>query len=268
MTPPLLAHRPADAGTAPSADAALVCLPAPATPTTARDSAGSDAGVLDRPASPHRRSARRRRLLPPALGRAVGAVLGTAVLLIAVGAAMLGAAQAVGAIRLATVLTGSMAPGIPTGSIVLDTPTPVSRIAPGDVITFVAPEPYTRVVTHRIVEIDRSSGDTIVVTKGDANDTVDPWRAKLNGDTVWEVRGSVPDVGSVLARVRSQSLRMIWSVLVPIAFGVSLTISIWRSGPAAPTQTTTPAPTTRGARREARHTRHRTHSRRSKPAAQ
>jgi signal peptidase I len=266
MTPPLLAQRPADEATPPPAEAAPVRRPAQLTLTTARDSAGSDAGVRERPAPSRRRSARRRRLLPPGLRRAIGAVLGTAVLVIAVGAATLGAAQALGAIRLATVLTGSMAPGIPTGSIVLDTPTPVSQIAPGDVITFVAPEPYTRVVTHRIVEIDRSSGDSIVVTRGDANDTVDPWRAKLNGDTVWEVRGSVPHVGSVLASVRSQSLRMIWSVLVPIAFGVSLTISIWRSGPAAPTPTT-PAPTTRRARREARHARHRTRSRRSRQAA-
>jgi signal peptidase I len=49
-------------------------------------------------------------------------------------------------------VSGSMTPAIPTGSIVYDEVVPVSELAVGDVITFVPPPSYgiTTPVTHRI----------------------------------------------------------------------------------------------------------------------
>lgn len=69
------------------------------------------------------------------------------------------------------VLTGSMEPTIPVGSIVyvkpLDDP---SRLQPGDICTYTLSDGET-MVTHRVVSVDPDS--QTLVTKGDANDTDD-----------------------------------------------------------------------------------------------
>ena len=69
------------------------------------------------------------------------------------------------------VLTGSMEPTIPVGSIVyvktLDDP---SQLQPGDICTYTLSDGET-MVTHRVVSVDPDS--QTLVTKGDANDTDD-----------------------------------------------------------------------------------------------
>lgn len=69
------------------------------------------------------------------------------------------------------VLSGSMEPTIPVGSIVyvmpLDDPT---QLEPGDICTYTLTDGET-MVTHRVVSIDPAS--QTLITKGDANDTED-----------------------------------------------------------------------------------------------
>ena len=56
------------------------------------------------------------------------------------------------------IVSGSMEPAIPTGSVVYDEVVPVEDLEVGDVITFVPPPEYgiAEPVTHRIVEIGRT----------------------------------------------------------------------------------------------------------------
>jgi len=70
-----------------------------------------------------------------------------------------------------TVLSGSMEPAIKTGSIVAIHPAPPYRT--GDVITFGAIGKDKIPVTHRIQETKVINGETVYVTKGDANNSVD-----------------------------------------------------------------------------------------------
>lgn len=67
-----------------------------------------------------------------------------------------------------TVLTGSMEPNLPVGSLILVRPAHRADIAPGDVITFQSSDGES-IVTHRAVEVTEDS----VITKGDANDVRD-----------------------------------------------------------------------------------------------
>ena len=74
-----------------------------------------------------------------------------------------------------TVLSGSMEPNYPVGSMIYVQPKDYKTLQIGDTISFVANESGT-VVTHRIVDIAIDEKDANVwrfKTKGDANDTAD-----------------------------------------------------------------------------------------------
>lgn len=67
------------------------------------------------------------------------------------------------------VLSGSMEPNIPVGSVVFVKETPAENIKEGDVITYRLNG--NTMVTHRVVSIDTANRQ--LVTKGDANDVED-----------------------------------------------------------------------------------------------
>ena len=68
------------------------------------------------------------------------------------------------------VLSGSMEPTYPTGSLIYVKPVSPEAIREGDPITFVLNEDLV-VATHRVVTVDEENRSFI--TKGDANDAVD-----------------------------------------------------------------------------------------------
>ena len=70
-----------------------------------------------------------------------------------------------------TVITGSMEPTIPVGSIVVVKPADIDGIKEGDIISYRSKYHSEVVVTHRVTEVDREARK--VTTKGDANDIED-----------------------------------------------------------------------------------------------
>jgi signal peptidase len=146
-------------------------------------------------------------------------------LLIAVGPHVLG-------YRTSTMLTGSMAPGIKPGDVVVTVQKPASELAVGDVISYQIPVEDHRVETHRVVEVKTNANGSIVFrTKGDANDNADPWTATIEGDTVWEMQAVVPKLGSVIRILRAPAVQhgIFW-----IAFGALLLLglsTIWGKKP-------------------------------------
>ena len=74
-----------------------------------------------------------------------------------------------------TVLTGSMRPHYPPGTLVVVRPVPEDRVAVGDVVTYQLESGKPTVVTHRVVAIGtRLDGERVLTTQGDANDVPDP----------------------------------------------------------------------------------------------
>jgi signal peptidase len=67
------------------------------------------------------------------------------------------------------VISGSMEPGIPVGSVVFSKPIDPNTLSIGDVITFSIDQ--DTVVTHRIVDVDSARRE--VTTQGDANNAPD-----------------------------------------------------------------------------------------------
>ena len=73
--------------------------------------------------------------------------------------------------RPVVVLSGSMEPAFPVGSVIYYKAASFEQIQEGDPITFHAGEDGS-LVTHRVVEKQELSRDFI--TRGDANETADP----------------------------------------------------------------------------------------------
>lgn len=92
------------------------------------------------------------------------------------------AATALGFVQPLIVVSGSMAPGIRTGDLILSVPTPLSEVSAGDVLTLTSPL-TGRLVTHRVVTIDSEGTDGYRITmKGDANDGPDNGEYLVAGD--------------------------------------------------------------------------------------
>lgn len=96
-----------------------------------------------------------------------------------------------------TVLSGSMSPTIPTGSVVLIKPVEdVLTIEPGTVITFQKSPTERALVTHRVVDFQPETTPPSYITKGDANrgEDIDPVPI---GAIRGEVVTHVPYLGSL-----------------------------------------------------------------------
>jgi signal peptidase len=134
-----------------------------------------------------------------------------------------------------TMLTGSMAPAIEPGDVTIVTPLPVSEVTVGMVIAYHIPVDDHHVVSHRVIGVERGAdGSVTVETKGDANEAADPWQATLQGDTAYQVRAVVPELGHVIEALRTPVVSQALVYGAPTLLAGWLLLSIWR--PAAPAQ--------------------------------
>ena len=134
--------------------------------------------------------------------------------------------------RTSTMLTGSMAPGINPGDMVVTMPRPTADLQVGDVISYQIPVEDHRVETHRVATVEHlADGTTAITTKGDANENVDPWVAIISTDTVYEVQTVVPEVGTAIRVLRSPVVQhgILWIALGGVmVLGLS---AIWGKKP-------------------------------------
>ena len=105
-----------------------------------------------------------------------------------------------------TVLTGSMSPRLPVGSVVVERPVDPQTLKIGDIATY-----HQRdgdYVTHRIVAIDRSAGPISFTFQGDANRSPDPTPVPATAihGKVWF---HVPYLGSVQDALHSHGVGLI-----------------------------------------------------------
>ena len=91
-----------------------------------------------------------------------------------------------------TVITGSMEPELPVGSLLMITPAEYDEISIGDDITFVRDESLT-LVTHRVV--GKNDKRMTITTKGIANNTKDAPTSYDN--VVGKVRLCIPFIGYI-----------------------------------------------------------------------
>lgn len=113
------------------------------------------------------------------------------------------------------VISGSMEPNIPVGSMVYVTPSDTGEYAVGDVVTYKSAAGAH--VTHRVVEVNNT--DRSVIVKGDANENVDAAPvplASIVGKTIF----SVPGMGYIYAWFDEHRI-MIIAGMIAIVIGLA-----------------------------------------------
>jgi signal peptidase len=148
----------------------------------------------------------------------VGLSAGLLLVVVALAVVLVVVPKATGSTPL-TVLTSSMEPSLPPGTLLVVRPTPVEEIRVGDVMTYQIESGRPEVISHRVTEIVSSSdGTTSFITKGDNNDAPDdeavlPVQVK---GTLWY---SVPVLGFVNQAVNGQARAWIVPLLAVALFG-------------------------------------------------
>lgn len=122
-----------------------------------------------------------------------------------------------------TVLTSSMEPHLPPGTLVVVRPTPVEDIGIGDVLTYQIRSGEPELVSHRVVErLVATDGTITFITQGDNNDLPDekPVQEVQIRGTVWY---AIPYLGWVNTWLTGDTRALI----VPIIAGVLLAYAAW-----------------------------------------
>ncbi|WP_181784056.1 signal peptidase I [Pseudonocardia pini] len=162
--------------------------------------------------------------------RVLGAVVGVVVLAAVALAALVAVVPlAVGGTSL-TVLTGSMEPTLPVGSVVVLKPIDAAQVKPGDVLNFTdreAASGRTRVVTHRVVEVLPGPG---FVTRGDANPANDPEPVAAQ-DVHGVLWYDVPYVGTIRERLTTPAGLAILGGVVLLGVALALLVPKYRDRP-------------------------------------
>jgi signal peptidase len=113
------------------------------------------------------------------------------------------------------VLTGSMEPSFPVGSVVYVKETDPSEIRPGDVIAYRWDRGEQVVVTHRVIEV--KTGEQRLITKGDANNTEDSYPVSYE-QVIGKVVLCLPELGKISEFLRSGTGIVSGVVMFVLAF--------------------------------------------------
>jgi signal peptidase I len=125
-----------------------------------------------------------------------------------------------------TVLTGSMQPTIMPGDMVVDEPVPATQVSVGDIVTYREPH-GTRTITHRVRSVSISEGQAHIVTKGDANHTVEKWQIPVTGK-VGRVAYQVPKIGYPVTWAHTRNGRLALVSIPAFVLGIWALLRIWR----------------------------------------
>jgi signal peptidase len=126
-----------------------------------------------------------------------------------------------------TVLSGSMEPTLPVGSVIVAVPARGEELNTGDVITVANPQHAGTLVTHRIVAIENGPHGRSFTTKGDANSAVDSWVVPGTGRG-WRYSFAIPHLGYVLSALQSDLGRLFLLVIPTLLLGAVMLVEIWR----------------------------------------
>jgi signal peptidase len=129
--------------------------------------------------------------------------------------------------RTFTVLSGSMEPTIPVGSMIFDREVDAAELARGDVVTFHPPGHPDKLVSHRVVRVEDTKRGSFLVTRGDANGVIDDWRIPAEGQGL-RYEFHVPYLGYVVGGLLTPVGRLVALTLAALWLGGLALWTIWR----------------------------------------
>ena len=138
-----------------------------------------------------------------AVNRSLNAVLAALLVALAVGIGL-----RVAGLTALVDYTDSMQPAIAAGDVVVDKTVPAADLRPGQIASIPDPGLGGRLITHRVVSVQRTGSEVTVTTRGDANDSSERWELRADAPTKLMV-ARVPWIGHVMAWLASPLLRAI-----------------------------------------------------------
>lgn len=116
-----------------------------------------------------------------------------------------------------TVLSSSMEPTLPVGSVIYTSPcSSLDQIEEQDIIAY---EAGTVFVTHRAISVDRNTGG--ITTQGDANKVADQSPVFL-ADVIGKVRFYIPYLGYILMMLQERSGKLILFLAAALLLALSI----------------------------------------------
>jgi signal peptidase len=155
--------------------------------------------------------------------------IGNAALTLLIAGAVILLSVGVGALlgfRALVVRSGSMAPAVQSGDVVVTRLVRPSAVEPGDVVTFRDPSRRGELVTHRVVQVRPEEDRLAFVTRGDANTGEERWSIGRDG-TVGSAAFRVAGAGHVLAWLRVPGVRTGLLVVSAVALAALALRRIW-----------------------------------------
>jgi signal peptidase len=130
-----------------------------------------------------------------------------------------------------TVLSPSMVPALPPGSVLVDRPVAADSVRVGDVITYATTDEVSGVpilITHRVVAIESNSAGPTFITQGDANNAADdrPVEGAQIRGKVWY---HVPYIGVARNFLLAQGAGLILGGVVALVAAVWFLVHLMRS---------------------------------------
>ena len=129
--------------------------------------------------------------------------------------------------RSLTVMSGSMEPTLGVGDVVIERQVAPLDVRVGDIVTFRDPNEQSTLITHRVRSVKVHDGTVDVVTKGDANNTVEHWSIPVDGQ-LGLVVVHVPKIGYALVWASGRTGRIALIAIPGVALGIIELLRIWR----------------------------------------
>lgn len=154
-------------------------------------------------------------------------MLGTLLLVVLVAVCLPLTVPRVFGFRIYTVVSGSMEPAIPVGSLLYIQEMPPEDMKEKDVIAYYGGHDQTAIITHRVVENRILMGE--FVTKGDANAAEDMEPVSYD-DFIGKVRLSIPKVGGAAQAFSSTPGKVAAVCLIGLAVALQVIASVLGRG--------------------------------------
>jgi signal peptidase I len=129
------------------------------------------------------------------------------------------------------ITSGSMSGTYDRGSLIYDETVPTKSLKVGDIITYTPPAGMSHVsrLTHRIYAIKiLKNGTRQYQTKGDANQTADPWTFTLTSATQARVVFGIPYLGYIFALLSIPLVRILVLGVPALLVALGAAGSLWQ----------------------------------------
>lgn len=124
------------------------------------------------------------------------------------------------------VRSGSMAPAIETGDVVVVEPISPLDAEVGEIVTFHNPEANGDLTSHRAITITRRGDDVRFTTKGDSNTGTEQWRVPIEGE-IGKVLYRVPMLGFASVWIQTPAGRVALVIIPALLLAATALARIW-----------------------------------------